>query len=93
MPRWEARLEAARDWGKMAATFVDLNAKLGGDNYKGLRVVALEGSRARAAEAYPELATNDQQMRAYRELPDDALFSEQWVSVALPANGISGVQE
>src|ERR1700685_1658872 len=34
-----------RDWGKMAATFVDLNAKLDGDNglgydYKALRVVA-----------------------------------------------------
>jgi formylmethanofuran dehydrogenase subunit E len=34
-----------RDWGKMAATFVDLNAKLGEDSYKGLRVVALESSK------------------------------------------------
>ena len=37
-----------RDWGKMAATFVDLNAKLGEDSYKGLRVVALESSKRRA---------------------------------------------
>src|SRR5882757_4111710 len=69
-----------RDWGKMAATFVDLNAELDGDAYKGLRVVALESSKGRANELYPELAKNAQQMRAYRELPDNDLFSEQWVS-------------
>src|ERR1700710_3127588 len=73
-----------RDWGKMAATFVDLYAPLGEDEYKGLRVVALESSKARAKELYPELEKNAQQMRAYRELPDEELFSEQRVSVPLP---------
>jgi formylmethanofuran dehydrogenase subunit E len=79
-----------RDWGKMAATFVDLNAALGNDEYKALRVVALESSKVRAGELYPELAKNAQQMRAYRELPDDELFGEQWVSVPLPPSEFPG---
>ena len=79
-----------RDWGKMAATFVDLYAKLEGDEYKGLRVVALESSKARAKELYPELEKNAQQMKAYRELPDAELFAEQWVRVPLPASEFPG---
>ena len=63
-----------RDWGKMAATFVDLHAKLNGDDYRGLRVVALETSKQRAGELYPGLPKNEQQMKAYRELPDEELF-------------------
>src|SRR3954452_24659726 len=64
-----------RDWGKMAATFVDLKAPLGTEAYKSLRVVALETSRERAAELFPDLPKNEQQMRAYRDLPDADLFS------------------
>src|ERR1700750_1198177 len=79
-----------RDWGKMAATFVDLGAPLGDNAYKGLRIVALESSKARAKELYPELEKNPQQMHAYRELPDDDLFSEQWVSVPLPPSEFPG---
>jgi formylmethanofuran dehydrogenase subunit E len=79
-----------RDWGKMAATFIDLDAKLDGDDYKGLRVVALESSKARAKELYPELDKNVQQMKAYRELPDSDLFAEQWVRVALPPSEFPG---
>jgi formylmethanofuran dehydrogenase subunit E len=79
-----------RDWGKMAATFVDLSAGLGEDSYKGLRVVSLESSKGRAKELYPELDKNAQQMKAYRELPDEELFAEQWVRVPLPANEFPG---
>lgn len=79
-----------RDWGKMAATFVDLEARLGNDEYKGLRVVARETSKDRAKELYPELAKNEQQMRAYRELPDEDLFAEQWVRVPLPPSEFPG---
>jgi formylmethanofuran dehydrogenase subunit E len=79
-----------RDWGKMAATFADLNAKLGGDEYKALRVVTRESSKARAKELYPELEKNAQQMKAYREMPDEELFAEQWVRVALPASEFPG---
>lgn len=79
-----------RDWGKMAATFVDLEARLGRDEYKGLRVVARETSKERAKALYPELAKNEQQMRAYREMPDEELFAEQWVRVPLPASEFPG---
>ncbi len=79
-----------RDWGKMAATFVDLQTPLGGDDYKGLRVVARESSKDRAKELHPELAKNEQQMQAYRELPDAELFAEQWVRVPLPPSEFPG---
>jgi formylmethanofuran dehydrogenase subunit E len=79
-----------RDWGKMAATFVDLDAKLSPEVYKGIRIVALEGSKQRAKDLFPELDKNQAQMRAYRELPDDELFSEQWVRVPLSPSEFPG---
>ncbi|SEF96978.1 formylmethanofuran dehydrogenase subunit E [Bryocella elongata] len=79
-----------RDWGKMAATFVDLEAKLAGNEYKGLRVVALESSKQCARELYPELDKNVQQMKAYREMPDAELFDAQWVRVPLPPSEFPG---
>jgi formylmethanofuran dehydrogenase subunit E len=79
-----------RDFGKMAATFVDLNAVIEKDHYKGLRVVALESSKGRAKELYPALEKNAQQMKAYRELPDKELFAEQWVRVPLPPSEFPG---
>ena len=84
-----------RDWGKMAATFVDLNARLetgngSGEDYKGLRVVALESSKSRARELFPELGKNEGQMKAYRELPDEDLFGEEWVRVPLPPSEFPG---
>jgi formylmethanofuran dehydrogenase subunit E len=73
-----------RDWGKMAATFVDLQGKA-------VRIAALESSKARARELYPEMGDkNQQQMRAYREMPDDELFSTQWVSVAVEPREMPG---
>ncbi|MES2392717.1 MAG: FmdE family protein [Acidobacteriota bacterium] len=79
-----------RDWGKMAATFVDLEARLEGDEYKGLRVVALESSKEKAKGLYPGLEKNAAQMKAYREMADEDLFGEQWVRVALPASEFPG---
>jgi formylmethanofuran dehydrogenase subunit E len=79
-----------RDFGKMAATFVDLSQPLGEESYKGLRVVALESSKELARELYPELEKNAQQMRSYRELGDADLFSETWVSVPLPPSEFPG---
>jgi formylmethanofuran dehydrogenase subunit E len=73
-----------RDWGKMAATFVDLQGKA-------VRVAALESSKGRARELYPEMMDkNQQQMRAYREMADEELFSTQWVSVAIEAREMPG---
>ena len=80
-----------RDFGKMAATFIDLNNKLDDtDDYKALRIVALETSKTRARELYPDLDKNAQQMQSYRELPDAELFSETWVRVSLPPSEFPG---
>ncbi len=65
-----------RDWGKMAATFVDL------ESGRAIRIAARESSKELARARYPELANkNAQQMAAYRELTDDELFTRQWVVV------------
>jgi formylmethanofuran dehydrogenase subunit E len=77
-----------RDWGKMAATFVDLSSPLPSPGetsvYKGLRIAALESSKQRARELYPHIEQkNQQQMLAYREMADADLFSEEWVSVPI----------
>ena len=67
-----------RDFGKVAATFCDLKED------RAVRVTARETSKERARHLYPEVADkNQQQMRAYRELPDEELFATQWVRVAL----------
>lgn len=74
-----------RDWGKMAATFVDVGSG------RALRIAAKESSKARAREMYPEIENkNQQQMRAYREMPDEELFAEEWVEVALDAKEFPG---
>src|SRR5579862_8406071 len=74
-----------RDFGKVAATFCDLKQD------RAVRVVARETSKQRAQEMYPEITDrNQQQMRAYRELMDAELFSEQWVRVALGAEEFPG---
>ena len=84
-----------RDWGKMAATFVDLTAPLPhkGDTpvYKAVRIAALETSRQRARDLYPHIENkNQQQMLAYRELPNADLFSEEWVAVPIHPREMPG---
>jgi formylmethanofuran dehydrogenase subunit E len=84
-----------RDWGKMAATFVDLASPLAprGDApvYKAIRIAALESSKQRARDLYPHIENkNQQQMLAYRELPDSDLFSEEWVSVPIHPREMPG---
>ncbi len=74
-----------RDWGKMAATFLDLQTD------KAIRIAALESSKQRARDLYPQIEDkNRQQMLAYRELPDEDLFSEQWVHVPMHARELPG---
>jgi formylmethanofuran dehydrogenase subunit E len=68
-----------RDWGKMAATFVDVSTG------KAVRIAAKESSKTLARQMHPELEDkNQQQMLAYREMSDDELFTTQWVKVDLP---------
>lgn len=79
------------DFGKMAATFVDLSLKKDSDVYGGVRIAALETSRDLAKQRYPEMTDkNQQQMRAYRELADGELFTVQRIEVTLPPNEFPG---
>ena len=84
-----------RDWGKMAATFVDLRSQVSqtaeAPVYKGVRIAALESSKQRARELYPEIENkNQQQMLAYREMRNEYLFHEEWVGVAIAAREMPG---
>ena len=74
-----------RDWGKMAATFVDLPSD------KGVRIVALENSRDLARQLHPEVGSKSrQQMLTYRELDDDQLFRTVRVRVHLDPAELPG---
>ena len=67
-----------RDFGKVAATFCDLEAD------RAVRVVARDSSKQRAAEMFPAIDNrNAREMRAYRELADEELFGFEWVRVRL----------
>jgi formylmethanofuran dehydrogenase subunit E len=78
-----------RDWGKMAATFVDVNPDQ--TVRSAVRIAAKESSKDRARELHPELENkNQQQMAAYRELSDQELFAWQWVRVELSAQEFPG---
>lgn len=74
-----------RDWGKMAATFVDL----AGD--RAIRIVALDGSRELARQLYAHIeGESRRQMQAYRELSSQELFREQWVQVKVDPQELPG---
>jgi len=74
-----------RDWGKVAATFVDVSTG------KAVRIAAKESSKVLARQLHPEINDkNSQQMLAYRELPDDDLFTTQWVKVNLSPEEFPG---
>src|SRR2546429_4097688 len=67
-----------RDWGKVAATFVDLQTG------RAIRVAAKESSKQAARELFPEFGKEAGQQKAYAQLPDEALFDKQWVKAELP---------
>lgn len=74
-----------RDFGKVAATFVDLSTG------RAVRVIARESSRALACSMFSELADkNQRQAAAYRVLEDTELFDHQWVKVELPPEDLPG---
>jgi formylmethanofuran dehydrogenase subunit E len=74
-----------RDWGKVAATFVDVQTG------RAIRIAAKESSKTLARILHSEIADkNQQQMLAYREMPDDDLFTTQWVKVELPPEEFPG---
>ena len=73
-----------RDWGKVAATFVDLNTG------RAIRVAAKESSKQAAREMFPELAKEAGQQRAYAQLSDEVLFDKQWVRVEVAPEDLPG---
>jgi formylmethanofuran dehydrogenase subunit E len=66
-----------RDFGKMAATFVDLATG------RAVRVLAKESARELGA-------TKAEQAIAYREAPDELLFEHAWVRVEIPEEDLPG---
>ena len=74
-----------RDFGKVAATFCDLQEN------RAVRVAARESARKRARELHPEIENkNQQQMQAYRVMNDAELFDIAWVRVSLPPEDLPG---
>jgi formylmethanofuran dehydrogenase subunit E len=84
-----------RDWGKMAATFVDVSTRArpseAWTGHPAIRIAAKESSKKLAREMHPEIESkNQQQMLAYREMAEDDLFTKQWVKVELPEEEFPG---
>lgn len=73
------------DWGKMAATFLDLQTQ------RAVRVAAKESSKDAARRMHPEIESkNHQQMLAYREMSDENLFEFQNVRVDVAPEDLPG---
>jgi formylmethanofuran dehydrogenase subunit E len=73
-----------RDWGKVAATFCDLQTG------RAVRIAAKESSKQAAKELFPDLPREEGQQKAYAELPDEVLFDRQWVKVEIPLEDLPG---
>jgi formylmethanofuran dehydrogenase subunit E len=73
-----------RDWGKVAATFCDLQTG------RAVRIAAKESSKQAAKEMFPELPREEGQQKAYAQLPDGVLFSREWVKVEIGPEELPG---
>jgi formylmethanofuran dehydrogenase subunit E len=73
------------DYGKMAATFVNLTTR------NAVRIIALEESRDRAKTYFPNIANESAaQLEAYKVMPDNELFAVQEVQVAIKPEDLPG---
>ena len=73
------------DYGKLAATFVDTETN------RAVRVSARESAREAALGFAPdEPDAHQAQLRAYKALPDDALFTVEDVRVAMDESDMPG---
>ena len=73
------------DYGKMAATFVNL--KTG----KAVRVIAREDSRLKAKQYFPEIENKyEAQLEAYKIMPDNELFDVMEVQVKINPEDMPG---
>ena len=73
-----------RDWGKVAATFVDLATG------RAVRIAARETSKQAAREMFPELPKEAGQQKAYAALSAEVLFDKQWVTVEVQPEDLPG---
>lgn len=73
-----------RDWGKVAATFVDLQTG------RAVRIAAKESSKQTAREMFPELDKDTGQQKAYALLSDEILFDKQRVKVEVAPEDLPG---
>ena len=73
-----------RDWGKVAATFCDL------ETGRAVRIAARESSKQAAKDLFPDLPREEGQQKAYAQLSDDVLFSKEWVKVEILPEDLPG---
>ncbi len=73
-----------RDWGKVAATFVDLQTG------RAIRIAAKESSKQAAREMFPELPKDAGQQKAYGALSEEILFDKKWVKVQVQPEDLPG---
>jgi formylmethanofuran dehydrogenase subunit E len=73
-----------RDWGKVAATFVDLQTG------RAIRIAAKESSKEIARNMFPDMTKDAGQQKAYAELSEDVLFDKRWVKVEVKAHDLPG---
>jgi len=73
-----------RDWGKVAATFVDLKTR------RALRIAAKESSKQTAREMFSEMEKDPGQQKAYAQLSDEILFDKKWVKVEVKPEDLPG---
>ncbi len=73
-----------RDWGKVAATFVDLQTG------RAIRIAARESSKEIARNMFPDMTKDAGQQKAYAELPEEVLFDKRWVKVEVKAHDLPG---
>jgi formylmethanofuran dehydrogenase subunit E len=73
-----------RDWGKVAATFVDLQTG------RAIRVAAKESSKQIAREMFPEMPKDAGQQKAYAQLSEEILFDKKWVKVEVQPEDLPG---
>jgi formylmethanofuran dehydrogenase subunit E len=73
-----------RDWGKVAATFCDL------ESGRAVRIAAKESSKKAAQEMFPHLPKEEGQQKAYALLSDEILFTKEWVRVEIQPEDLPG---
>jgi formylmethanofuran dehydrogenase subunit E len=73
-----------RDWGKVAATFVDLQTG------RAIRVAAKESSKQAAREMFPEMPKDAGQQKSYAQLAEEILFDKKWVKVEVQPEDLPG---